>query len=145
MRILFTASEAFPLAKVGGLADVTSSLAIALLHLGHEPCLILPNYGSIKAPVQDIRGKSVAVSLRGHSESATLKKTTLKGKIPVYLVENQRYFGVEEIYAQGELERFLFFSLSIPSIISQLDFPASIPVSFLLGGSFSRWLAQKVP
>jgi starch synthase len=57
----------------------------------------------------------------GYSEPVTLKKTMLKGKIPVYLVENQRYFGVEEIYAQGELERFLFFSLSIPDVISQLE------------------------
>jgi len=121
MRILFIASEAFPLAKVGGLADVTSSLAIALQDSGHEPCLILPKYGSIKAPVQDIQGKSVAISLMGYSEPATLKKTMLKGRIPVYLVENQRYFGTEEIYTQDELDRFLFFSLSIPSIISQLD------------------------
>jgi starch synthase len=121
MRILFVASEAFPLAKVGGLADVTSSLAIALRDLGHEPGLILPKYGSIKAPIQKIQGKGFAVSLMGHSEPATLKKTMLKGRIPVYLVENQRYFGTEEIYAQGELDRFLFFSLSIPSIISQLD------------------------
>jgi len=126
MRILFIASEAFPLAKVGGLADVTSSLAIALRDLGHEPCLILPKYGSIKASIQEIQGKSFAVSLMGHSEPATLKKTMLKGRIPVYLVENQRYFGTEEIYTQDELDRFLFFSLSIPSIISQLDFRPDI-------------------
>ena len=121
MKILFIASEAFPLAKVGGLADVTSSLAIALQDLGHEPRLILPRYGSIKVPVKDIRGKSVAISLMGHSEPATLKKTMLKGRIPVYLVENQHYFGTEEIYTKDDLDRFLFFSLSIPSIISQLD------------------------
>jgi starch synthase len=126
MRILFIASEAFPLAKVGGLADVTSSLAIALRDLGHEPCLVLPKYGSIKAPIQEIQGKGFAVSLMGHSEPATLKKTMLKGRIPVYLVENQRYFGAEEIYTQDELDRFLFFSLSIPSIISQLDFRPDI-------------------
>jgi starch synthase len=121
MRILFIASEAFPLAKVGGLADVTSSLATALQDLGHELCFILPKYRSIKAPIQEIQGKGFAVGLMGHSELATLKKTMLKGQIPVYLVENQRYFGVEEIYAQGELERFLFFSLSIPDVISQLE------------------------
>jgi len=126
MRILFIASEAFPLAKVGGLADVTSSLAITLRDLGHEPCLILPKYGSIRASIQEIQGKSFAVSLMGHSEPATLKKTMLKGRIPVYLVENQRYFGTEEIYTQDELDRFLFFSLSIPSIISQLDFRPDI-------------------
>jgi len=121
MKILFIASEAFPLAKVGGLADVTSSLAIALRDLGHEPCLILPRYGSIKGPIQEIQGKTFAVSLMGHSEPATLKKTVLKGRIPVYLVENDDYFGTEEIYTQDELKRFLFFSLSIPAIISQLD------------------------
>jgi starch synthase len=126
MRILFIASEAFPLAKVGGLADVTSSLAIALQDLGHEPCLILPKYGSIKAPVQDIQGKNVVVSFMGHYEQVALKMTRLKKRIPIYLVENDDYFGTEEIYTQGELERFLFFSLSIPSIISQLDFRPDI-------------------
>jgi starch synthase len=121
MRILFIASEAFPLAKVGGLADVTSSLAIALRDLGHEPCLILPKYGSIKAPIQDIQGKNVAVSFMGHYEQVALKMTRLKKGIPVYLVENDDYFGTQEIYTQDELKRFLFFSLSIPGIISQLD------------------------
>ncbi len=121
MRILFIASEAFPLAKVGGLADVTSSLAIALQDLGHEPCLILPKYGSIKVPVQDIQGKNVAVSFMGHHKQVALKMTKLKKGIPVYLVEDDDYFGTEKIYTQDELERFLFFSLSIPSIISQLD------------------------
>jgi len=122
MKILLIASEAFPLVKVGGLADVTSSLAIALRDLGHEPCLILPKYGSIKASIQDVQRETFTVSLLGYSEPATLKKTMLKGKIPVYLVENDHYFGTEEIYPQDELERFLFFSLSIPNIISQLDF-----------------------
>ena len=121
MKILFIASEAFPLAKVGGLADVTSSLAIALQDLGHEPRLILPKYGSIKAPIQDIQGKNVAVSFMGHYEQVALKMTSLKKGIPVYLVENDGYFGTQEIYTQDELKRFLFFSLSIPGIISQLD------------------------
>jgi starch synthase len=125
MEILFVASEAFPLAKVGGLADVTSSLAIALQDLGHEPCLILPKYGSIKTPVQNIQGKNPdkvgIVSFMGHYEPAVLKMTRLKKRIPVYLVENDGYFGTEEIYTQDDLKRFLFFSLSIPVIISQLD------------------------
>ncbi|MFO7996072.1 MAG: glycogen/starch synthase [Dehalococcoidia bacterium] len=121
MRILFVASEAFPLVKVGGLADVTSSLAIALQDLGHEPYLILPKYGSMKAPVQAAREPNVAITFAGHSEQVALKTTMLKGKIPVYLVENDDYFGTDEIYSRDELRRFLFFSLSIPDIISRLD------------------------
>jgi len=121
MKILFIASEASPLAKVGGLADVTSSLAIALQDSGHEPCLILPRYGSIKAPIQEIQGKTFTVNCMGHSEPVTLKKTMLKGRIPLYLLENEDYFGTEKIYTQDELRRFLFFALTIPSIISQLE------------------------
>ncbi len=124
MKILLVAAEVYPLAKVGGLADVTSSLAISLQGLGHEPCLILPKYRSIRIPVQDIPGKDSNVGIirfMGHSEQVTLKMTTLKKRIPVYLVENDNYFGTEEIYSQDELRRFLFFSLSISAIISHLN------------------------
>ena len=61
MKILFIVSEAFPLAKVGGLADVVSSLAMALHDSGHEPCLILPKYRSIKAHGQEIRNNDIYV------------------------------------------------------------------------------------
>jgi starch synthase len=45
----------------------------------------------------------------------------LKKKIPVDLLENDDYFGTEEIYSQDELKRFLFFSLNMPAVISRLD------------------------
>jgi starch synthase len=121
MRILFAASEAFPLAKIGGLADVTSSLALALQELGHEPVLILPRYGSIQAPLEDAHGNSVVVDFMGRQEHVALKTTSLKGRVPVYLLENDRYLGAGEIYDGHELERFLFFSRAIPDIISKLD------------------------
>lgn len=125
MRILFVASEAYPLAKVGGLADVVSSLALALQDLGHEICILLPKYGGIKASLEDL-GKGFVVQFKGRAEWASLKKTMLKGKIPVYLVENGHHFGREQIYGGAELERFLFFSLTIPRILSLLDFAPDV-------------------
>lgn len=121
MEILFVASEAFPLAKVGGLADVTTSLALALGNLGHEVSLVLPKYSSIKVSVRDAPGGGFPLSSKGSQEQVSVKITSLGGRMPVYLVENQRHFGTEEIYTQDELQRFLFFSLAIPSIVSQLD------------------------
>jgi len=121
MRIVFVASEAFPLVKIGGLADVASSLAIALQGAGHELCLILPKYGSIKTSVHDACGRPLAIALAGRREQVTLKVALLKGKIPIYLVENDDYFGTEEIYDRDELRRFLFFSLCIPDVLSRLD------------------------
>jgi starch synthase len=120
MKILFVASEAFPLAKVGGLADVTSSLAIALHDLGHKPCLILPKYRSIKMPVQEIQERDFGIDSMVRHEQIALGITRLKDKVPVYLVENDAFFGTNEVYAEGELERFFFFSSIVPTVISHL-------------------------
>ncbi len=47
MKLLFVASEAFPLVKTGGLADVAGSLPAALAEEGVEVRLLLPAYQSV--------------------------------------------------------------------------------------------------
>ena len=44
MRVLFAASEVFPLAKTGGLADVIAGLSLALAQLGVDVRLLVPGY-----------------------------------------------------------------------------------------------------
>ena len=44
MRVLFVSSEAYPLAKTGGLADVSAALPHALAELGVDVRLVLPGY-----------------------------------------------------------------------------------------------------
>ncbi len=48
MRILFVSSEAHPVIKTGGLADVSGSLAITLARLGHDVRLVLPYYAQVR-------------------------------------------------------------------------------------------------
>ncbi len=45
LRVMFVASEIYPLAKTGGLADVCASLPQALTHLGADVRLLMPGYG----------------------------------------------------------------------------------------------------
>ena len=52
MKIAMVASEANPLAKSGGLADVVSALSVAYTKKGHEVIIV------IKLPF-DLRGRSV--------------------------------------------------------------------------------------
>ncbi len=123
MRILFTAAEATPLAKVGGLADVVGSLPRALNQLGHDVRLILPKYGVIDearfptTPVLD----SVTVEIMGRQEEARFKQTKL-GPVVVYLVENTRYFSPPRVYTDNEdLERYLFFSKAVMAFLKASD------------------------
>src|ERR1700679_4389541 len=46
-KILLVASEIYPFAKTGGLADVVGALPRALIKLGCEIALVLPKYKSV--------------------------------------------------------------------------------------------------
>ncbi|MCB5187332.1 glycogen synthase GlgA [Methylobacillus caricis] len=55
MRILFVSSEAYPLIKTGGLADVSGSLPAALRDLGVDIRILLPGYPSVLQKLQEKR------------------------------------------------------------------------------------------
>lgn len=61
MKVLFATSEAHPLIKTGGLADVSGSLPAALAGRGHEVQLVLPAYQAVleKYPVYQVLSQFV--------------------------------------------------------------------------------------
>jgi starch synthase len=59
MQILAVASEAYPLIKTGGLADVVGALPSALAAEGMTVRTLLPGYPSVMAALQDIRPVAV--------------------------------------------------------------------------------------
>ena len=123
LSVLMISAEVHPFAKVGGLADVMGALPRALAEAGHEVKIALPFYRKIAegdfktGPVRGVGEFDVpmgerAVTARAHS-------TKLPGsKVEVLLIENERFFGRDGIYAseatgQGfsdNAERFIFFS-----------------------------------
>ena len=55
MRVLFSTSEAFPLIKTGGLADVSGSLPLALQKLGVDIRLLMPGYPAVLNQLSNLK------------------------------------------------------------------------------------------
>lgn len=91
-NVLFATSEAFPLAKTGGLGDVSASLPSALHHLGVNVRLVLPAYRSAVQRLGACWGVS-DFSLPGSGESVRIIEGVLPGTdVPVWLVDMPRWF-----------------------------------------------------
>ncbi len=88
-KILFVTSEAYPLIKTGGLADVSGSLPIALKGLGHDVRILLPGYASAMAAghFEQVR------LLHGDGEIAILEGVLPGSTVPVWLLAHPQYFG----------------------------------------------------
>ncbi|MEN8168199.1 MAG: glycogen/starch synthase, partial [Pseudomonadota bacterium] len=87
MKILFTSSEATPLIKTGGLADVAGSLPVALRSQGLDCRVIIPAYPEAVAKGDDL--EIVAeLELPGSTERVRLLSGTAgPHAVPVYLLD----------------------------------------------------------
>jgi starch synthase len=92
MKILFVTSEAHPLIKTGGLADVSGSLPIALKNQRQDVRLLLPAYGDLLANAGKV--KQVAELELPHLESPVrILEGTLPGsRIKTWLIDYPPYF-----------------------------------------------------
>jgi starch synthase len=88
-KILFVTSEAYPLIKTGGLADVSSSLPKALAELGQDVRLMMPNYQAVNSQGD----KRWLGSLRIYNSDVSIFETFLPGsEVKVWLVDCPNFF-----------------------------------------------------
>ena len=92
LKILFAASEVYPLVKTGGLADVAGSLPLALAQMDVDVRIVMPAYQCVCEKTSGFRaGKHF--ELPGTGTTARLLKGYLKGShIQIYLVDAAEYF-----------------------------------------------------
>lgn len=120
MKVLFVASEAVPLVKTGGLADVIGSLPEAVAHLDVDARVVMPRYATIEATHLSIENIGVLSHILppGPDETApstaTLQRTYVhsgSASTPVYLIDAPQYFHRSELYGyDDDILRFGFFS-----------------------------------
>ncbi len=117
-RVLFSAAEVVPYAKVGGLADVAGALPKALVESDLDVRIIMPLYGSISKKNFGIRKieKMPPLSVPPDGEKAVFWQATLPDSaVKILFVENRTFFGRAGIYAhprtgQGYDDNALRFS-----------------------------------
>ena len=100
-KILFVTSEIYPLIKTGGLADVSSSLPLALRALGHDVRILVPGY-------QVLLEKADFEPLPTRVGAPTLWQTVLNpGSLPVMaLIDEGRYGRPGNPYLDDEGQPF---------------------------------------
>jgi starch synthase len=149
LKVLFVSSECVPFAKVGGLADVVGGLSKALRRLGHDVRIILPLYSLIDRAQYGIKfvGPACVHMGTGVEHWIGLYTALLDGKVPVWFVEFEAYFGRPGIY-DGPMGHYMdnafrFALLSkaalqickdqnfIPHIIHAHDWPTATAPVFL--------------
>jgi len=118
MNIVFMTSEATPLAKTGGLADVAGSLSHALKRLGHTVTVIMPYYRQqIRASGIKTRSlkHSIPIWIDGRNRQAPLHEARVNG-LRFILVEQDDFYHREGLYGppggaySDNLLRYVFFN-----------------------------------
>lgn len=127
MKVAFVSFEVYPLAKVGGLADVAGSLPKALKSKGIDVSIFMPYHKIVKKNAEkfDLSVEKVFDDLDlkiGTDQKASLYKTNLPGTdITVYLVSNDYYFSSEDVYGSPDGgQQAIFFTKAVIESIKKM-------------------------
>lgn len=132
LKIVSISSEIAPFSKTGGLGDVANNLPKAIKKLGHEIIAITPLYNQI-INVEKHKLKLIYEDIEiylNSTESVKINywKGYLMRGVPVYFIENKKYFSQKKnLYGSAhENARFLIFDVAALKLLSLLKFPADI-------------------
>ena len=87
MRVLFATAEAYPLAKTGGLADVSRALPVALRRLGVDVRLLMPAYPRAYLRIENPKLVARIAPALGIDDATLIAGTFPDCELPVLLVE----------------------------------------------------------
>jgi starch synthase len=123
LKVLFLSAEVVPFAKTGGLAEVAGSLPKAIHALGHDIRVAMPRYGRIDPAKFALKAALPAfpVPMDKHMEEAAVLQGVIGHDVPVYMIENAKYYDRDGIYMYpDDAERFVFFCRSALEMLSRL-------------------------
>lgn len=156
MKIVHISAECYPMAKVGGLADVVGALPKYQKNAGHEVKVIVPCYDT-KFKNENVFENVYSGNVKlGNFDFpfSVLKETTDKLGYELYLIEIKELFDRPNVYGyEDDIERFLSFQIAaldwflaenlIPDVINCHDHHTGL-IPFMLKYSYKYEILSNV-
>lgn len=156
MKIFHISAECYPVAKVGGLADVVGALPKYQKNAGHEVRVIMPGYDT-KFKNENIFESVYSGNVKaGNSDFPfnVLKQATNKLGYELYLIQINELFDRPNVYGyEDDIERFLSFQIAaldwmlaenvIPDVINCHDYHTGL-IPFMLKYSYKYEVLSNV-
>ncbi|MBW9264082.1 MAG: glycogen synthase GlgA [Candidatus Thiodiazotropha sp. (ex. Lucinisca nassula)] len=130
MKILFTSSEATPLIKTGGLADVAGSLPAALNNIGQDCRLILPGYPDVLEKADNLQSLAQLEITGETSPVRLLQGSCGPHRVPLYVIDaphrfnraGNPYLSPEGMNWPDNAERFSLFCHAVAELaLNRID------------------------
>lgn len=156
MKIFHISAECYPMAKVGGLADVVGALPKYQQNAGHEVRVVVPGYDT-KFKKENIFENVYSGNVKlGNFDFPfnVVKETTNKLGYELYLIEIKELFDRPEVYGyEDDIERFLSFQIAaldwilteniVPDVINCHDHHTGL-IPFMLKYSYKYELLSTI-
>ena len=156
MEIFHISAECYPMAKVGGLADVVGALPKYQKNAGHQVRVVVPCYDTKFKNENDFEYVHWGNVKLGNFDFpfSVLKENTDKLGYELYLIEIKELFDRPNIYGyEDDIERFLSFQIAaldwilarktIPDVINCHDHHTGL-IPFMLKYSYKYEVLSKI-
>ena len=156
MRILHISAECYPIAKVGGLADVVGALPKYQNNLGHPSSVIMPFYDN-KFTQTNTFSKIYEATLNIGGYKIVYKILKTKDQVldfEVFFVDIPELLFKNYVYSSDDTNRFLAFQIAVldwilskkeqPEIIHCHDHHTGL-IPFMLQESYKYEILNKIP
>lgn len=123
MKILFSATEAYPFIRTGGLGDVIGALSKELGKLGEDVRVIIPKYKGIK---EDLKNKinyikHIFVDVGWRHQYCGIEELKVNN-VQFYFIDNEYYFNRDNLYGYyDDAERFAFYDRAVLEILKAIN------------------------
>ncbi|MBT8245998.1 MAG: glycogen synthase [Winogradskyella sp.] len=123
MKIIHVSAECYPIAKIGGLADVVGALPKYQYQLGADSSVIMPFYNNKFTKTNRFTELHESELKLGHD---TIPYSVLRAEapdleFPIYFIHIEHLLYKEYVYSDNDVERFLAFQIATMDWILSLE------------------------